>query len=398
LLPFNFGSLYHLEANIEDQVGQKLQESSLELLILSDAVVQLKQLNNEIGDRLLLDGELKVRPLSEDHERLQDDWQQRVQSFHHLVIVLCHLVVTLFVLVLEDIVDAFESSSFQMVDLVVQALESSDADHSHVVGRVRNLNANRKDSDEDLSQWPAGHETNVAWIILRLLRKSLKDAKYHAHEGTEHLSLLQDADDLLVVRVELQLILLQHGVESEDVCVDAGHQVVHRLVQLLDADPDRKLVNVLIGQAKHCFGQHETGFHTFGQLAGGAVGDLLRDALQDLQDVVLQARGIVLLVSIQDQHLLVSRSDVELGLQIEIFGLKAFEEGVDVLQSFFDADLVVANRRDDSEQVLGVHGHRELHVFDLGALGVGEDLDQQSRVLQLVSLSYRMENIRLSQN
>lgn len=93
-----------------------------------------------------------------------------MKPLHDLMIVLSHLVVTLLVLVLQDVVDAFECSSFQLVDLIVQDLQPSDANHSHVIGRARNLNANREDPDEDLSQLLASHEANVAWIVLLLVR------------------------------------------------------------------------------------------------------------------------------------------------------------------------------------------------------------------------------------
>lgn len=108
----------------------------------------------------------------------------------------------------------------------------------------------------------------------------------------------EDAHNFLMVPGEKQLIFLQRCVEREDVCVNTGHQLVHRLVELLDADFDRKLVDGLIGEAEHGFCEHETRFDAFRDPILLVVIDLLRDPLQNLHDVALQVTRVSFLVPV----------------------------------------------------------------------------------------------------
>ena len=97
-------------------------------------MVQLQELNYEVRDGLLLDHQLKVGPLSKDDQRLQNNGQQRMNPFHYLVVISCHCSVTSLVLVLQYVVHTLQSSSFQLVNLVVQDLKAGNADHGHIVG------------------------------------------------------------------------------------------------------------------------------------------------------------------------------------------------------------------------------------------------------------------------
>lgn len=190
LLSFSLSGLNHLEANVEDQVRKILQEDDLELLILRNAVVQLKKLNYEVGNSFLLYDELQVRSLTTNDEGLKNNWQQRLNSLDHLMVVLGHLCIAPLILVLDDIVHAFESSSFQLIDLIVEYLEAGDTDHGHVVRRMWNLHAERESANENLGQFPTCHESNVTRVILLLACQSSENSQNHTHECAHDLCLL----------------------------------------------------------------------------------------------------------------------------------------------------------------------------------------------------------------
>lgn len=211
---------------------------------------------------------------------------------------------------------------------------------------MRDLDADREDPNEDLREFLARHEADVARVVLLLAREAAENAQYHAHERAHDLTLLQDARDLLVLARELELVLAEHRVERQDVRRDLHHQHVDGLVQLLHADFDGKLVDLLVHQAEHRLSEHKASLHCLGREAArtvGYLGYLLRNTLQNSQDVGIQVVSFILLVSIENKHRLVSLRDVELGLEFQVLRLDTLEQRVDVLEGFLFVNLIVSN-------------------------------------------------------
>lgn len=174
-----------------------------------------------------------------------------MDPFHDLVIILRHFIVASLILMLQNVVHALKSSSFQLIDLVVEDLQPRDADHRHVVRRVWDLDTDREDSNEYLRQFLARHEADVARVVLLFAREALENTKYHAHEGAQYFRLLEDAGHLRVLAGQLELVLSEHRVERQDVGVEVRHRLADRLVELLHAYLDGKLVDRLVHQTEH---------------------------------------------------------------------------------------------------------------------------------------------------
>lgn len=199
LLSFRLSSFYHLEAYVKDQVWQVLQENNFELLILRNAMVQFKKLDNEVRNRLLLHDKLQVRSLPTDDKGLQHHWQQGLNAFDNLMIVLSHFCIASLIFMLDDEVNALKSSSFELINLIVEYLQTSDADDRHIVGRVWNLHTEGESTDENLRKLATCHEPNIALIICLLASETSENAQNHAHERAHYLHFLKDASYSLVL-------------------------------------------------------------------------------------------------------------------------------------------------------------------------------------------------------
>ena len=129
-----------------------------------------------------------------------------------------HFHIAPLILVLQDVVHALESSSFQLVDLVVEDLEAGDADDRHIIWRMRNLHAKGEGSNENLREFGTRDKADIAWIVCLLACQPPEDAQNHTHESTHHLSFLKNTRHFLVLTRQLQLVLSKLSVQGEYIC------------------------------------------------------------------------------------------------------------------------------------------------------------------------------------
>ena len=167
------------------------------------------------------------------------------------MVVLGQLLFAILVLVLKNIVHALQGPRLQLIDVVIEHLQSSDADHGHVVGGVRNLDTEREGPNEDLRQFSARHEDLVTLIVILLAGKFAQDPKNHAHEGTHDIGLLNNTRHLLILSRKLQLILTKLRIQRQDVRVDDRLDLVDYLEQFPQAYFDDKLVDARVHQHEY---------------------------------------------------------------------------------------------------------------------------------------------------
>lgn len=115
---------------------------------------------------------------------------------------------------------------------------------------------------------------------------------------------------------------------------------------------------------------------------------MLGSTLENVENVLVQAGRIVFLMAIEDEHLLVGLRDVYFGFQFKMLTLNALEKGVDVRQGLLLLNLAVSGRRDDPVHVLQVECNGELQVLQFRVLRVGQNVNQQSGVLQIICFGY----------
>ena len=195
------------------------------------------------------------------------------------MIVLSHFCIASLIFMLDDEVDALKSSSFELINLIVEYLQTSDADDSHIVGRVRNLHTEGESTDENLRKLATRHEPNIALIICLLASETSENAQNHAHERAHYLHFLKDASYSLVLPRQLKLIITKFIVQRYNVRSNNSLNPINGRKQLLNTNLDCQLIDFLFHQGKHRLGEYEACLQAIGNHVGGTIGDLLRSVL-----------------------------------------------------------------------------------------------------------------------
>ena len=135
ILSFCLSGLDEIKANIQDQIGQKPKEYLFIVIILCRETQIFKSFNNKIRNAFFIQKLFQICPLTKDDKRLDQEWNKTYQSIECLMLFLLDAYHNLFifVLLLEQKVNTFQTFGFELVDLVVEDLETCDVDDAVVV-------------------------------------------------------------------------------------------------------------------------------------------------------------------------------------------------------------------------------------------------------------------------
>lgn len=162
------------------------------------------------------------------------------------------------IFLLNQEINALQSLGLELVYQVVQGLEASDGDHAAVVWWVGNLHSKAEHSDQEYRQLCCAHERVVAWWIRWFICNLLQDPEHSFNKTTNYINFVHDIANYWVFSGQLKLILLERGVQREEVSVECVHILINNLI--LEWHDSLIYFNICISvvYSEHDLNQHES--------------------------------------------------------------------------------------------------------------------------------------------
>ena len=135
ILSFCLSGFDEVKADVEDQIGQKPEEYLFIVIILCRETQIFKSFDHKVRNALFIQQLLEICPLTKNNQRLNQKRNKTDQPIKRLMLLLLdanqHLFI--FVLLLEQEVNTFQTFSFEFVNLVIENLQSRDVDDAVII-------------------------------------------------------------------------------------------------------------------------------------------------------------------------------------------------------------------------------------------------------------------------
>lgn len=306
LLSLSFGGLDEIHCHIKNQVGQKFEEYVLESFILGSDTQIFKRLHNKIRNRIFLEELLKIRPLPQQNERLDQNWYQIKLAIDDLVLIRFDKLLASVIFLLEHKVDAFQRFGFQLIDDIVQNLKASDLDYAVVIWWVGNLDVDAEHSDQDWGKSWALNEVIITFMINTFWCRFLEHSKNHFDKAYHNINLLHDLVDDGILSSQLKLVLFQHIVELKDVIIESNHLLFNYDVKLSHTDILDNSQWLVFTKREHGVCKHKWAFQHIWVLGLQTIYCLLLDLVCNIGNIFEIAFTKVLLIFVEQHHWLES--------------------------------------------------------------------------------------------
>jgi hypothetical protein len=215
-----FCSLNKIKSHIKHQIWQEPEENLLEIVVLSSQTQIFESFNYKVADSLLIEQLLKIGPLSKNYQRLNHHRNQVGESVQDLVLILRDITFAHFIFFLEKEVNTLQTLSFELIDNIVQNLQTGDVDHTVVIWRIRNQNSNTENPNENGGKMWACYKRVICTLKLSFSRHFLKHSKNHSDEASNHINFLHDVSNKWIFPSKMKLIDLEGVVQAQNICVE----------------------------------------------------------------------------------------------------------------------------------------------------------------------------------
>lgn len=392
LLSLSFGGLDEIHGHVENQVGQKFEEYVLESFILGSDTQIFQRLDDKIWNCIFLEELLKIGPLPQKDERLDQNWYQIELTIDDLVLICFDETLASVIFLLEHKIDALQRFGFQLIDDVVQNLKASDLDDTVVIWWVGNLDVDAEYSDQDRGKSWALHEVVIAFMINAFWRRFLEHSKNHFDEAHHDINLLHDLVHDFVLACQLKLVLFQHIVELQNMIIEGNHLLFDYDVKLSHTDLLDNLQWFIFTKREHGVCKHKRAFQHIWVLSLRTINCLLLDLVCNIGNILEITFTEVLLILVEQHHWLESVENESFLLELNVLRLKAHKQKFDVSEGSLDIyalDIVVSCLDNQFIQLFAVDGKRHFHVLDLLVFTIQEEIDNRFRVIEIIFFSFK---------
>ena len=210
---------------------------------------------------------------------------------------------TLLIFFLEQEIDTLQRLGLQLVDDVVENLEPCDVNHTVIIWRVRNLNSNTENTNENRGKMWTWYKRVICALKLCFASNFLKHSKNHSDESADDVDLLHDVSNKWIFPGKMQLIKLQRVIEIEDICIEWDHLLIYHGIQLADASLNYSFLGLIVSDGKHNLCEHERTLQGVTVEALLALGRQMLDLVEHRLDIVEKSLVRVFLVLIKQDHL-----------------------------------------------------------------------------------------------